>query len=169
VPADDGLGFHEQHDVHEAVEVAGQGTDESAIESAQARTFDLASDDDELLAKDQVLGDQGCAGRDEGQDGVEPEAKEGDHGSARATMLCSWHGGVGVWQGGPCGEGADLAPLWPRHVGETGADPPHDGVFAPTSQPDVGEQESRGRRQVSHAPRFSATPRPKSTLADTFG
>src|SRR5450432_74501 len=55
VPADDGLGFHEQHDVHEAEEAAGQGTDDPAIESAQARAFDLAADDDELLSKDQVL------------------------------------------------------------------------------------------------------------------
>jgi hypothetical protein len=39
VPADDGLGFHEQHDVHEELEAAGQGTDEPAIESAQARAF----------------------------------------------------------------------------------------------------------------------------------
>jgi hypothetical protein len=116
VPADDGLGFHEQHDVHEAVEAAGQGTDEPAIESAQARAFDLAADDDELLAKEQVLGDQGCAGRDEGQDEVEQEAKEADHGSDRVPR---WSvpgtAGVGAWQGGPCGEGADLAPLWPRH------------------------------------------------------
>src|SRR5450432_4527893 len=116
VPADDGLGFHEQHDVHEAVEAPGQGTDEPTIESAQARAFDLASNDDELLAKDQVFGDQGCSGRDEGQDDVEPEAKEGDHGRARVPR---WSvpgtAGVCVWQGGPCVEGADLAPLWPRH------------------------------------------------------
>jgi len=116
VPADDGLGFQEQHDVHEALEAAGQGTDEPAIESVQARAFDLASDDDELLAKDQVFGHQGCSGRDEGQDDVEPEAKEGDHGSARVPR---WSvpgtAGVGVWQGGPCGEGSDLAPLRPRH------------------------------------------------------
>jgi hypothetical protein len=83
VPADEGLWFHEQHDVHEAVEAAGQGTDEPAIESAQSRAFDLAADDDKLLAKEQVLGDQGCAGRDEGQDEVEQEAKEADHGSDR--------------------------------------------------------------------------------------
>jgi len=38
----------------------------------------LAPDDDELLMKDQVLGDQGCPGRDDGQDDVEQEAKEGD-------------------------------------------------------------------------------------------
>jgi hypothetical protein len=41
----------------------------------------LAAHDDELLAK--VLGDQGCPGRDEGQDDVEQKAKEGDHGSER--------------------------------------------------------------------------------------
>jgi hypothetical protein len=63
VPADDGLGFHEQHDVRQALEAAGQGTDEPAIESAQARAFDMAAEDDELLAKDQVFGGQGCSGR----------------------------------------------------------------------------------------------------------
>jgi hypothetical protein len=134
VPADDGLGFHEQHDVHEAVEAAGQGTDEPAIESAQARAFDLASDDDELLAKDQVFGDQGCSGRDEGQDDVEPEAKEGDHGSAYHDGLflarrASVRGRV---------VRAGRARIWRRYghvtVGETGADPAHDGVFAPHSR-----------------------------------
>jgi hypothetical protein len=83
VPADDGLGFHEEHGVQEAVEAAGQRTDEPAIESAQARAFDLAADDNELLAKDQVFGDQGCSGGDEGQDEVEEEAKEANHGSDR--------------------------------------------------------------------------------------
>ena len=43
----------------------------------------MAADDDELLAKDQVFGDQGCPGRDEGQDEVEQKAKEADHGSDR--------------------------------------------------------------------------------------
>ena len=117
VPADDGLGFHEQHDVHEAVEAAGQGTDEPAIESAQARAFDLAADDDELLAKEQVLGDQGCAGRDEGQDEVEQEAKEADHGSDRVPR---WSvpgtAGVCAGQGGRArGEGAGRVPRRPGH------------------------------------------------------
>jgi hypothetical protein len=54
-----------------------------------------------------------------------------NHGSARVPR---WSvpgtAGVGVWQGGPCGEGADLAPIWPLTVGDTGADPAHD-VVAP--------------------------------------
>ena len=83
VPADDGLGFDEQHDVQETVEAAGQRPDEPAIEPAQARAFDLAADDYELLAKEQVLGDQSCPGFEEGQDEVEQEAKERDHGSER--------------------------------------------------------------------------------------
>ena len=62
VPADDGLGFHEEDGVQEAVEAAGQRTDEPAIESVQARAFDLSANDDELLAKDQVRGDEGCPG-----------------------------------------------------------------------------------------------------------
>lgn len=104
MPADDGLGFHEEHSVHEAVEAARQRTDEPAIESAQARAFDLAADDDELLAEDQVLGDQGCAGRDEGQDEVEHEAKEADHGSDRVPRW-TFSGAAGVrpgagWSGG---------------------------------------------------------------------
>jgi hypothetical protein len=57
VPADDGLGFHEQHDVQETVEAAGQRPDEPAIEPTQARAFGLPAEDDELLAKEQVLGD----------------------------------------------------------------------------------------------------------------
>ena len=81
VPADDGLGFHEQYNVQETVEAAGQRPDEPAIEPAQTRAFDLAADDDELLAKEQVLGDQGCPGCEECQDEVEQEPKERDHGS----------------------------------------------------------------------------------------
>ena len=116
-PADDGLGFHEQHDVHKVVEAAGQGTDDPAIESAQARAFDLAADDDELLSKEQVLGDQGCAGRDEGQDEVEQEAKKGDHGSDRVPRWCvSGTAGDSAGQGGRArGEVADPAPRFPRH------------------------------------------------------
>jgi hypothetical protein len=34
------------------MEAAGQGADEPAIESAQARVLDLTADDDELLAKE---------------------------------------------------------------------------------------------------------------------
>lgn len=76
MPADDGLGFHEEHSVHKAVEATRQRTDEPVIGSAQARAVDLAADDDELLAKNEVLGDQGCVGRDEGRDEVDQEAKE---------------------------------------------------------------------------------------------
>jgi hypothetical protein len=36
------------------------------------------ANDDELQAKDQVFGDQGFPGGDEGQDEVEQEAKEPD-------------------------------------------------------------------------------------------
>jgi hypothetical protein len=125
MPADDGLGFHDEDGVHEAVEAAGQRTDEPAIESAQARAFDLAADDDELLAKDQVLGDQGCAGRDEGQDDVEPEAKEGDHGCDRVPR---WS--VSGTAGGRAGQGGRArgrSRIWGRDshitVGETGSDP----------------------------------------------
>jgi len=35
----------------------------------------LSAADDQLLAKDQVLGHQGCPGRVDGQDDVEQEAK----------------------------------------------------------------------------------------------
>jgi hypothetical protein len=67
VPADDRLGCHEQDGVQKVVEASSRRADEPAIESAQARAFDLASDNDELLAKEQVLGDLGCARHDEGQ------------------------------------------------------------------------------------------------------
>jgi hypothetical protein len=83
MPADGGVGLHERDGVQKAVEAAGQRADELAIESAQARALDLAADHDEFLAKDQVLGDQGCPGRDEGQDEAEQEAKEADHGCDR--------------------------------------------------------------------------------------
>jgi hypothetical protein len=76
-------GCTRQDGVSQAPEAAGQCTKEPPIKSAPPRSFDLAADDDELLAKDQVLGDQGCPGRDEGQDDVEQETKEGDHGSER--------------------------------------------------------------------------------------
>ena len=48
------------------------------------QAFDLAADDDELLAKEQVLADQCCPRCEEGQDEVGNwEAKERDHGSER--------------------------------------------------------------------------------------
>ena len=50
-------------------------------------SFDLAADHDELLSKEQVLGDQGCAGRDEGQDEVEQEAKKAEVGKYRAAGM----------------------------------------------------------------------------------
>jgi len=72
--------------------------------------FDLSADDDQLLAKDQVFGDQGCSGRDEGQDDVEQQAKEGDHGSERLP-----------WRPAPGRE-----QIWRRDghvtVGKTGSD-----------------------------------------------
>ena len=64
--------------------------------------FDLTADDDELLAKEQVLGDQGSAGREEGQDGVEQEAKEADHGSDRVPRW-SVSGTAGVRRAGQDG------------------------------------------------------------------
>jgi hypothetical protein len=54
--------FH-QDGVQQAVEAVGQGTDEAPIESAPPTAFDLAPGYDGLLAKDQVLGSQGCPGR----------------------------------------------------------------------------------------------------------
>jgi hypothetical protein len=101
------------------VEAAGQRTDEPAIGSVQARAFDLAADDDELLAKDQVFGDQGCPGGDEGQDEVEQEAKEADHGSDRVPRWSvSGTAGVRAGQDGrPRGEVADRGPRPPRHRG----------------------------------------------------
>ena len=102
MPTDDGLGIYKQDGAQEVPEASGQGTYESPLESAPARAFDLAADDDELLAEDQVLGDQGCPGRDEGQDDVEQEAKEGDHDSERLPRRPSWHR-------------ADLALRRPRH------------------------------------------------------
>src|SRR5450631_2019265 len=75
VPADNGVGFHEQDGVPQAPEAAGQCTEEPPIEVAPPRSCDLSAADDQLLAKDQVLGYQGCPGRDDGQDDVEQEAK----------------------------------------------------------------------------------------------
>jgi hypothetical protein len=43
----------------------------------------LAPDDYELLAKEQILGDQHCPGREAGQDEVEQESNEGEHGAER--------------------------------------------------------------------------------------
>lgn len=83
MPADDGLGFYEQDGVPQAPKAPSKCTEEPPIKSAPPRSFDLAADDDELLAKDQVLGDQCCPGPDEGQDDVEQEAKESDHGNER--------------------------------------------------------------------------------------
>jgi len=52
VPADDGLGVYKQDGAQQVPPASGQGTYEPPIESAPARAFDLAADDDELLAED---------------------------------------------------------------------------------------------------------------------
>jgi len=127
VPADNGVGFHEQDGVRQAPEAAGQGTEEPPIEAAPPRSFGLSADDNELLAKEQVLGDQHCPGCEDGQDNIEQEAKEDDHGperlprwSIRGTVERPWRAGGRVR-----GQVED----WRRDghvtVGETGSGPAH--------------------------------------------
>jgi hypothetical protein len=89
VPADNGVGVHEQDGVPQAPEAAGQCTEEPPIEAAPPRSFDVSADDDQLLAKDQVLGHQGCPGRYDGQeadDYVARFAEERD-GDGRALVV----------------------------------------------------------------------------------
>ena len=68
--------------------------------------------------KDQVLGDQGCTRRGESQNDVEPEAKEGGHGSRRLPRRPV--SGAAGWDWGPGGrrQPNDL-------VGEAGPAPAH--------------------------------------------
>jgi hypothetical protein len=79
VPADDRLGLHEQDRIEQEPEPPGQGSHQPSVERAPPRAVDLPADDDELLAQDQVLGQQDRPRRDEGQDQVEEEAQEGEH------------------------------------------------------------------------------------------
>src|SRR5665213_3999926 len=80
-----------------------QCTEEPPIKSAPPRPFDLAADDDELLAKrsgsrrPRLPGEQRRPGRCR-------TGSEGGRSRLRAltTSACSW-------------QGADLAPRWPRH------------------------------------------------------
>ena len=78
VPPDDGLRFHQEDGVEQASRAAGQGAEEPSIESAETRALDPATCHDELLAEEQVLGDQcGARSRDR-QEQIEQEA-EGEH------------------------------------------------------------------------------------------
>jgi hypothetical protein len=117
VPADDGVGFHEQDGVPQAPEAAGQCTEEPPIEAAPPRSFDLSADDDDLLAKEQVLGDQHCPGCEDGQDDIEQEAKEGDHGPERVPRwsVPGTVGHPGRAGGRVRGQVEDLAPRSSRH------------------------------------------------------
>jgi hypothetical protein len=134
-------------------EAAGQRRDEPPIESAPPGAFDLAPDDDELLTKDQVLGDQGCPGRDDGQDDVEQEAKEGDHGSERLP-----HGlflaRPGVRGGQVVGCGGSLR-IWCRNghltIGETGSGPAHVRSICALT-PDMARRTSAVKRARSNSP-----------------
>jgi len=57
MPAEDGLGPHDQNGTEETAEPAGEGGQEPAVERLQAGTLHLAAQDDELVAKEQVFGD----------------------------------------------------------------------------------------------------------------
>ena len=56
---DDGPGLYERDGVPQSPEASGQRTEGVPIESVPPRAFDLAADDDELLAMEQLLGDPG--------------------------------------------------------------------------------------------------------------
>jgi hypothetical protein len=87
---------------------------------APARAFELAADDDELLAKNQVLGHQRCPGREEGEDDVGEEAKERDHGPS------AYHDGSFVARWAAVRGRVVRCGAWrPVTVGEAGADPAH--------------------------------------------
>ena len=60
MPPNDGLGLDEQHGVQQVPESPSQGRNEPSVEPTPPGVFDLPTDDDELLAKEQVFGDQGC-------------------------------------------------------------------------------------------------------------
>src|SRR5665213_2197438 len=107
-----------------------QCTEEPPIKSAPPRPFDLAADDDELLAKrsgsrrPRLPGEQRRPGRCR-------TGSEGGRSRLRAltTSACSW-------------QGADLAPRWPRHRRKTGSDSAHVRSIAPhTPEYPVGRED----------------------------
>jgi len=83
VPADNGLRLHQQDGVEQASGAAGQGAEEP-IEPLEKRALDRATEDDELLAENEILGDQRRSRRRDGQDEVEQKA-EGGHAGRRIT------------------------------------------------------------------------------------
>jgi hypothetical protein len=67
VPPDDGLGPNDEDGGEKVAEPPGQGREQPSVEGAQARSLDLPAQDDDLLAQEQVLGDERGAWGHEGE------------------------------------------------------------------------------------------------------
>ena len=70
MPADDGVGLDDEDGVEQTPEPAGQGGDQPAVKEPKAWSGDAAAQDDELLAEQQVLGQQHRPGSHQGQQDV---------------------------------------------------------------------------------------------------
>ena len=77
-------------------------SEEPSVESAETRAFDPAIGHDELLAKEQILGNQSRARRRDRQDEIEQET-EGEHGTGYPRTACSgvWATPGGAWTEAP--------------------------------------------------------------------
>ena len=59
---------------------AGEGAEEPAVEGAEAWPGDPPPENDHLLAEQEILGHERGPWRGEGNDKVQDEAQQGDHG-----------------------------------------------------------------------------------------
>jgi len=86
MPAEDGLGPHDQNGAEKTTDPPGQGSQKPAVERLQAGTLHLAAQDDELVAKEEILGDQGGTASGEVEEEIEDEA-EVVHGPVHVPRL----------------------------------------------------------------------------------
>jgi transposase InsO family protein len=78
---------HDQYSLEEGACSPCQGRDQPAVQSAEPGTWRRAAEHDELVAKQEVLGGDGGARREESRGGGDYVAKEVDHGDPWQTWL----------------------------------------------------------------------------------
>jgi len=115
MPGDNGLGLDDDDRLAKRLESAGEGSDEAPVEAAESGPCDATSKDDELLAENEVLGQECRAWREEGQDDGSQAVEDRGHGPVVSRRP---------------GQGTTVSPGRARPLIAS-----RDGVFRPTGVP----------------------------------
>ena len=90
MPPDEGFGPYHKDRGEKVAEVPHEGREQPTIEGPKTRTLDLPSRHDDLLAQEQVLGDERGAGGQDREQEVSQKLQEGGDGSSGLTMGRAW-------------------------------------------------------------------------------